>query len=185
MDALVKTKPDDTVNGNTQHTKDYSALELSPKANEKITVSGPLAAVFTQALNQAYAKNPLILYKENDDTEVADSGHSQELQGEPNSERDKVSPMVVTADGSLSGLESLLPKSIPEVIAGGKGDQYVYVTAGQESIERIEEIAKEKGQVFRLVIATEYFDNDEALAELKNRVLEYGGKVYHTVLVRQ
>lgn len=177
--SLIKTHPNGNVDVHTNHTKDYSNLEMNPNGNKEITVAGPLAGVFTQALNQLYAKDNSILYANSDNNQLADKAQSEgELQGEPNSERDKASPMVVTADGNLTGLESLLPKSIPEVVKNSNGKQYVYVTNGNESIniDKLGNIAKGYQEGFHLVV--EGFYGNAALDTLRQVVKANRGHVW-------
>ena len=182
--SLVKTHPNGNVDTHTQHTKDYSNLEMNPNGNKEITVAGPLAGVFTQALNQLYAKDNGVLYANSDNTQVADKAQSEgELQGEPNSERDKVSPMVVTADGNLTGLESLLPKSIPEVVKNRKGKQYVYATNGNESIniDKLRDVVEDYGSSFHLVL--EGYSKSEDVYELCQIVKSHHGRVWRVTRV--
>lgn len=107
-DSLVNTSG--MLDTTKQPIKDYSTLELNPAANKNITVAGPLADVFTMALNQAYAKKTEDLEDQNADIALnEDRELNQEHQGEPNSERNNDSGygMLVTADGNLTGLEAI------------------------------------------------------------------------------
>lgn len=107
-DSLVNTSG--MLDTTKQPIKDYSTLELNPAANKNITVAGPLADVFTMALNQAYAKKTEDLEDQNADVALnEDRELNQEHQGEPNSERNNDSGygMLVTADGNLTGLEAI------------------------------------------------------------------------------
>jgi hypothetical protein len=182
--SLIKTHPNGNVDVHTSHTKDYSNLEMNPNGNKEITVSGPLAEVFTQALNQLYAKDNSVLYANGDNHQLADKAQSEgELQGEPNSERDKVSPMVVTADGNLTGLESLLPKSIPEVVKNRKGRQYVYVTDGNEDInvDKLRGVIEDYGSGFHLVY--EGYSDNKDLYTLRQMVIKHEGTIWRTASI--
>lgn len=182
--SLIKIHPNGNVDVHTSHTKDYSNLEMNPNGNKEITVSGPLAGVFTQALNQLYAKDNSVLYANGDNNQLADKEQSEgELQGEPNSERDKVSPMVVTADGNLTGLESLLPKSIPEVVKNRKGRQYVYVTDGNESInvDKLRGVIEDYGSGFHLVY--EGYNDNKDLYTLRQMVIKHEGTIWRTASI--
>ena len=174
-----------------QPVKDYSTLELNPAANKNITVAGPLADVFTMALNQAYAKKTEDLEDQNVDIALnEDRELNQEHQGEPNSERNNDSGygMLVTADGTITGLESYTAGPIPltnEIANGGQTKPaYIYTTTAQdvksETIEEIEDKVKEKSDAFTLVIddSTPSFDNKEHVEALESLVLQNGGKVY-------
>lgn len=89
--------------------KDYSGIELKPKLNKNISVTGPLADVFTRALNTAYARNTADIEKQAETVNVADNKGNDELQGLRNSERNlsTVPAMIVSADGNLTGLEDI------------------------------------------------------------------------------
>ena len=182
-DSLVNTSG--MLDTTKQHIKDYSTLELSPAANKNITVAGPLADVFTMALNQAYAKKTEDLEDQNADVALnEDRELNQEHQGEPNSGYG----MLVTADGNMTGLESYTAGPIPltnEIANGGQTKPaYIYTTTAQdvksETIEEIEDKVKEKSDAFTLVIddSTPSFDNKEHVVALESLVLKNGGKVY-------